>query len=123
MKIELTLEETNILQGKLQRMGEKYSKKLSFNQLLFGWENLVEEIERGYSGCSYEYFNDLSIRSFFDELMLELPEVLVKKIKGLLQPLDKKFIDATIDVSSTPKGNFGELAWEKRIPKKRTQNF
>jgi hypothetical protein len=95
----------------------------SLHALVKRWSGLVSSVERGYEASIYDYTNDLTVRDSLQNVVLESSESLRSKVKGILEPLDERFREATEPAAQPLSSNEGLFEWWYRVPKMRRGEF
>jgi hypothetical protein len=95
-------------------------ERRSLNDFLDKWSKIVVSVERGYRGIVAEYQNDLSYRDMLEEVRRAAPDVIQEKLTAVLVPLDKRFCEATYEVSQPLFINKSKEDgfWWFRVPRK-----
>ncbi|MER7890836.1 hypothetical protein ABTX15_13530 [Micromonospora sp. NPDC094482] len=69
----------------------------SLPQAVDGWSGLIEEIRAGYDWGVDEYRNDLSCREWIEQALPLLTEPVRANWQGIVDELDEKFREVTVD--------------------------
>lgn len=97
-QIELSESEETAIRQILSKMSERAKYPISIESLLKRWDTFVTQVEKGYEDSIYDYANDLSVRDLLDKILLGAPQSLRAKLIALLQPLDDRFKQASLEV-------------------------
>ena len=109
---------------KAERARRGFADHVTADSLVSAWTWLVAEIEEGYSEMVPEYANDLDARMLLDLVLAAAPDDLATRLRAWIDPLDRRFLDATyrssapFHGSADPAGPYGASPWHWRIPKK-----
>ena len=109
---------------KKQRPRLGFAEHVTAGDLVDTWEWLVTEVEQGYDDIVQEYANDLDARVILDRLMAVAPEALLQRIEAWAEPLDRRFLEATVQAqepfhgSADPASPYAASRWHWRVPKK-----
>jgi hypothetical protein len=119
MSANLTSDEQSAIAAIEARFSERARRPITLGKLLALWGNFVTEVERGYESTIDEYTNDLSTRDLIDEALHQVPSALNGKLQPEVEPLDKRFEQATRPDDGNRIGQFikpGEGWWWSRLP-------
>jgi hypothetical protein len=105
----------------VKKFFKKISKKRPYTlkYCIGSWAWFAEDVAKGYPIDLYSYQNELTIRDFLKDLMLQLTGNERKLVAALLRPYDEQFMAATlpfgrsIRFADEPPEDF----WLFRIPK------
>ena len=84
--------------------------------LLNGWQNVISEVEKGYSLGINDYTNDLTLRDLIEEVLRGCPEDLKEKISLFIKRWDEKFDHLTQKAKRPLLKIDKEFWWWGRIP-------
>ena len=88
-----------------------------FEQNLYRYEKLVEEIEGGYSMCIYEYTNDLYCRNIIQE-MLDNGYAPKKEALARLAMFDTRLKELLLPTTVSIHGNYpSQYFWFYGVPR------
>jgi hypothetical protein len=92
--IDVTPEEAEMIASALTR---KNARARSLAELVVGWDDFVERVERGYSLTIYDYTNDLGTRNLLEHLCHSVTSELARRIRAELKDTDERFRSATVE--------------------------
>jgi hypothetical protein len=92
---------------------------LSLEGMLERWTRIVIEVEEGYGDSIYEYANDVAIRDVLRRIEIDGPSSLRSSLAAYLEPLDRRFFEATNETSRSLPGLVSSPGspWRTRLPK------
>jgi hypothetical protein len=98
-----------------------WAKAFTMGEMLGGWRRLVREIEVGYTMTVDDYTNDLTSRDWLDLVLDRVTDPMRKRIERDLEPLDRRYRDATIDDGGAALAHFFRIDakggwWWRRRP-------
>lgn len=116
--VKLSPDEAEALESVLALLSQDTGRRLSLDELLHKWRDVVRHVERGYDGSIYEYTNDLSVRDLLERILISAPQSLREKLLVVLHPWEDRFNGATREVSRpVAPGRVQEaFRWWFRIP-------
>ncbi|MCM1972674.1 hypothetical protein [Streptomyces sp. G1] len=93
------------------------SPRLTPHRAIEEWSEFVDDCMEGYEGTLFEYWDDLSIRSFLqrvidDSMLKEVPEL--TWFKSEVQRVDEKFASL---LAQGFEARGGRGWWERKIPR------
>jgi len=90
------------------------------DEILERWFSLVADLEEGAPPSWASYLNEMHLRYNLDELVRHLPSPTSHKLADILKPWDKRFEEATQEVTGdeTEEEARAHGYWTSRIPKK-----
>lgn len=102
----------------LELLSEKSKFQQTLGHLVTQWRRFVESIELGYNQTLYDYENSLSIRNNLSRIEIELSQEGRVIIRNIIDPLDSRFLDATIQISNPIRNDYATTTnwWWYRIP-------
>ncbi|MEH0984574.1 hypothetical protein [Micromonospora sp. CPCC 205556] len=106
------------------RVGEALRERgwrtaFSLPQMVEGWSGLIEEIREGYDWCADEYKGDFACREWLEQALPLLTEPVRVNWQGIVDQLDEKFREVTVDDDGAALRPFGVTGrwWLRRRPK------
>lgn len=117
-KIELSVEEEQVLRPILMAMSNAARHDLTLMGLLEKWSEFVLTVERGYDYSIYEYTNDLSVRDLLETVTTESPQGLRNKLVKEIGGWDERFMTVTRKASRPLVVPIGKKPawWWFRVP-------
>lgn len=97
-----------------------WAKAFTLGEMLGRWSALVREIEVGYTMTVDDYTNDLTSRDWLDLVLDRVTDRMRQRVEGDLEPLDRRYRDATVDDGGTALAHFfrvdtkGGWWWRRR---------
>jgi hypothetical protein len=87
-------------------------------QLIQKWQRLIEEVEGGYNLSFYDYTHALEMRDLLEEIGTAVPPRLQREIASVIEPLDNRFMQATVQSAEPVDSRLaeGSREWWFRIP-------
>lgn len=101
-------------------MSQRAHFPVTLAKLVSWWDDLVRQVEVGYTSSADEYANDLSARDRLEEALRSAPPKLRSKLEAAVTPLDERFRQATHPDPHLLLSQFvvpGDGGWWARIPK------
>lgn len=92
---------------------------MSLGQWIRQWAVFVAQVESGYPLTIYDYLNDIDTRSVLDEVLEVASFDCCRRISVELQPLDARYMAATVEVSEADAWRQRSGSWYRR-PKRLT---
>jgi hypothetical protein len=122
-KLSLTRTEIVEIQTLTKLFSERAGYRITLDSLLSRWSYFIGQCEKGYEDCLDEYTNDLGTRELLQEVIEKVTPHLAAKLKAHLVEKDRRFIEATEEISTPlltlhkPLGHIKRMLYF-RVPKK-----
>lgn len=113
--IPLSPQESDAVASALGGLSAQSQFEISLDALLDRWTAFVSAVESEYNDSIYEYENDLGARDALEQVMRVAPPSLQAKLSSVLEPLDARFKEATIDRPDEDVA--AQRWWSPRIPR------
>jgi hypothetical protein len=126
MTVELNPDERAQLSDVEALLSSETPRPITFDMLLDRWSSFVAEVEEGYRSSIDDYTNDLFTRDFLSRVLEAVPPTLAERLGTLVQPVDKRFEQATRKDEGGVIRQFFEPPqswWWSRLPRKLTETL
>lgn len=121
MKFVFSAEDWRRIERFLTQLENRAGFRRSLEDLIQEWSDIVSEVEAGYKDLYIEdYENDLCKRDILQELIESLSPSGANALEKLLEPIDDRFIQATMPVKRPLLPPISEEPlgfWWYRVPK------